>query len=64
MLFLWVYSRFGILGRHAYRDMFISFTIPYILLAGGYYLNLFKEIKKANVILEELWRENNESDDN
>lgn len=63
MLFLWVYSCFGILGRHAYRDMFLSFTIPYIILAGGYYLNLFKEIKKANEILEELRREKKENYD-
>lgn len=60
MLFLWIYGHFGILARHAYRDMFLSFTIPYIILAGAYYLVLFKEIKKANQILEELRREKND----
>ena len=63
MLFLWIYGHFGVLGKHAYRDMFLSFTIPYIILAGIYYMSLFREIKKANKILEELRTDNDEKKD-
>lgn len=63
MLFLWIYGHFGVLGKHAYRDMFLSFTIPYIILAGLYYMSLFREIKKANKILEELRTDNDEKKD-
>ena len=43
--------------------MFLSFTIPYIILAGIYYMSLFREIKKANKILEELRTDNDEKKD-
>lgn len=53
MLFTWI-SSFGTeLHPNGYRDMFWSFTIPYLIGAGGYYLALFLEVKKANRLLQE-----------
>ncbi len=54
MLFTWFTSFFEELAFYAYRDMFLSFTIPYIILAVLYYVNLFNEIKRANKNLEYL----------
>ena len=44
MLFTWFTSFFEELAFYAYRDMFLSFTIPYIIFAVLYYVNLFIEI--------------------
>ena len=41
----------------AYRDMFISVTIPFFFGAAVYYISFFRQIKKANKILEELGEE-------
>ena len=37
---------YGII-RICLPDMFRSFTIPYVIIAGWYYISLFQEIKKA-----------------
>lgn len=42
----WVIGRVGELGEHAYRDMFRSFTIPYIIGAAAYYGAYFCRSKK------------------
>lgn len=62
MLFLWVSGHFIVLSRYAYRDMFLSFTIPYIIGAGWYYVLLFREIKNANKMLEEIRKEKEDED--
>ena len=42
--------------------MFRSFTIPYVIIAGWYYISLFQEIKKANEMLEEIRKEKKDGD--
>lgn len=68
MLFIWFIGHYTELSRYAYRDMFLSFTIPYAIMAGWYYVSLFREIKNANEMLEEIRKEkkdgnNSESND-
>lgn len=38
----------------AYRDMFISVTIPYVFGAVIYYIVFFRQVKEANRILEKM----------
>ncbi len=52
MLLIWVYSNFLELKTTAYRDVFASFTIPYIIGAIWYYFDLICEARSANQILE------------
>lgn len=49
---IWLESRFTDMHPNAYRDMFFSVTIPYIVLAGLYYISFFRQIKKANALLK------------
>ena len=51
---VWVVSHFTDMDMNAYRDMFLSVTIPYIVLAGVYYISFFREVKKANKLLAEI----------
>lgn len=64
MLLTWVSGLFTKLHTNAYRDMFWSFTVPYVIFAAVYYVSLFLEIKKANRLLkhfkEELPHESND----
>lgn len=39
-----------------YLDMAISVTVPYVILAAIYYVNYFREIKRANDTLRKLNR--------
>ncbi len=54
MLLVWLSSIFEELSMHAYRDVFLSFTIPYMIGAAWYYISLFYEAKRANTILEHV----------
>ncbi len=54
MLLVWLSGRFEELSKNAYRDIFLSFTIPYIIGAAWYYINLIYEAKSANTILENV----------
>lgn len=62
MFTIWVIGHFTELSEYAYRDMFRSFTIPYVIIAGWYYISLFQEIKKANEMLEEIRKEKKDGD--
>ena len=42
------------LAPTAYRDMFVSVTIPFIVGAAVYYISFFRQIRKANKMLEDL----------
>ena len=53
-LIVWLIGKVGTLGEHAYRDMFWSFTIPYIIGAVVYYIAYFLQVKKANRMLENI----------
>ena len=60
MLFTWISSFFEPLHEDGYRDMFLSFTIPYAIGAAVYYLSLFGELRHMNKELEEIRRYPNE----
>ena len=62
MFTIWVIGHFTELSEYAYLDMFRSFTIPYVIIAGWYYISLFQEIKKANEMLEEIRKEKKDGD--
>lgn len=52
MMIIWICGNFLELSNTAYRDIFITFTIPYIIGAIWYYLCLLYDARKANIILE------------
>ncbi len=54
MFITWIGGRFNELHKNAYRDMFLSFTIPYIIGVIIYYAAVFHEIKSANQALKEI----------
>ena len=54
MLLVWFSSSYEELSKYAYRDVFLSFTIPYIIGAAWYYLNLIFEARKANEMLDHV----------
>ena len=51
---IWMISQFSEVNPEGYKDMFWTVTIPYVLLAGIYYISFFWEVKKANALLMEL----------
>lgn len=54
---IWILSRITDVAPSGYRDMFWSVTVPYVVLAGVYYISFFREVKKANELLLEMNRE-------
>lgn len=54
MLITWIGGWFYELHKDAYRDMFLSFTIPYAIGVIIYYAAVFHEIKVANQALKEI----------
>lgn len=59
LLITWILGLYTDLHPNAYRDMFLPFTIPYIIGATIYYLNLFWEVKNANKILKNIKKKGN-----
>ena len=53
-LFIFVAGMFMEVSPNAYRELFWQITLPYIILAGIYYISYFTEVKKANQNLNEL----------
>jgi hypothetical protein len=51
---VFIEGQFVPLHVNAYRDMFWSFTIPYIIGALIYYVQFWLEIKKANKLIKDL----------
>lgn len=54
MLFMWWSGRFEPLHENGYRDMFLSFTIPYLIGVVVYYVSVFHEIRLANKTLKQI----------
>lgn len=54
MLFMWWNGRFEPLHENGYRDMFLSFTIPYLIGVVVYYVSVFHEIRLANKTLKQI----------
>ena len=56
----WLSSFVEPIHEEGYRDMFLSFSIPYGIAAIVYYISLFYEVRRANRILDEVRRKENE----
>ena len=54
---IWIGSHFVETNPNGYQEMFVSVTIPYVVLAGIYYISFFWEVKKANALLSEMNQE-------
>lgn len=54
LLFTWVSGFFAPLHENGYRDMFLSFSIPYAIGVVIYYTALLHEIKKVNRMLKKI----------
>lgn len=54
MLFTWVSDFFVPVHENGYRDMFLSFSIPYAIGVIVYYMFLFHEVKSVNRILHQI----------
>ncbi|WP_029231374.1 DUF6608 family protein [Butyrivibrio sp. VCB2006] len=51
---IWTLGHFTENAPSAYRDMFISVSIPYVIGAIVYYASFFMQIKKANEVFMNL----------
>ncbi len=51
---IWIGGHFTDNAPSAYRDMFVSVTIPYVLGAIVYYISFFLQIKRANEIISRV----------
>lgn len=63
MFITWLFGRTEPLHKDAYRDMFLSFTIPYFIGVVIYYGAVFHEIGRANRTLQELKSHRKEEDE-
>lgn len=54
MLETWISGHFQELAETAYRDMFRSVTIPFIIVAFVYYIKCFYDVHQANRNFEKL----------
>jgi len=50
----WLSGRAEPLHENGYRDMFLSFSVPYLIGVAVYYGTVFHEIGRANRALQEL----------
>ncbi len=53
-LLVWIDGHFSEHSPNAYRDIFFSVTIPFVVGAAVYYLYFFHQIKKANKMIEDM----------
>lgn len=51
---VWISGLFSPLSEGAYLDIFISFTIPYVIGSILYYVQLHLEVKNENSMLERI----------
>lgn len=54
MLFTWISGFFAPLHEDGYRDLFLSFSIPYAIGVVVYYMALFHEVRKVNGVLRKI----------
>lgn len=57
MLFTWISGFFAPLHEDGYRDMFLSFSIPYAIGVVVYYTSLFHEVRTVNRMLKQIKEE-------
>lgn len=58
MFITWISGKFQPLHEDAYKDMFLSFTVPYAVGVVLYYVSVFHEIKRANKQLKKIREDN------
>lgn len=54
MLVVFIIGRFNPVAEGGYRDIFRSFTIPYVIGAGIYYISVFHTAKQQNELIQEI----------
>ncbi len=62
MLITWVISFYSEVHPDGYMDIFLSFTIPYAIGAILYYVQLWKEVRKINQLLNNIKKESKENE--
>ena len=58
---LLVISRFDTITPRGWFELYRSFTIPYIILAGIYYYSVFADAKKKDSLIKDLQKQMGES---
>lgn len=58
LLILKIMSFYTTIHPTGYRDMLLSFTIPYMIAASLYYISLWREVQKVNQLLTEIKKGN------
>ena len=53
-LCIWIMGHFTEYAPTAYKDMFVSITVPYVIGAVVYYISFFVQIKRANEVFSNL----------
>ena len=51
---IWFVGHYVPIADDAYHDMFISITIPFLICAAIYYIVFFRQIRKANALIEQM----------
>ena len=51
---IWISGHFTENAPSAYKDMFVSVTVPYVVGAVVYYISFFSQIKRANEVFSNL----------
>lgn len=60
VVLVWVSSFFEPVHEAGYRDMVLSFSIPYGIAAAVYYISFFCEVRRVNQTLEKIRRNQDE----
>ena len=53
-IMLLIVSRFDTITMQGWIDLYRSFTIPYVFLAGVYYYSVFADTKKKDSLIKDL----------
>ncbi len=53
-IMLFIVSRFDTITMQGWIDLYRSFTIPYVFLAGVYYYSVFADTKKKDSLIKDL----------
>lgn len=61
LIALWIASFFVAIHPDGYRDMTVSFSVPYVIGAIIYFICLKTEVKKQNELLRSIKMKNSES---
>lgn len=54
MLYVFIVGLFDPVAEGGYRDIFVSFTIPYVIGALVYYISVFYQAQQQDALLQEI----------